>query len=156
MGLLDQVLGSAFGSNDGRQQQGGSSPLIGALMALLSSGVLGGGRGSGGGLGGLLGGLTGGSSGGGLGGGLGGLLEQFQQNGHGEAMNSWIGSGDNRPIAPHHLDQALGPNTVDELSTQTGMPRDEVLSELSRVLPGVVDKMTPHGRLPTEAEAAHW
>ncbi len=68
----------------------------------------GGGLGGQGGLGGLLGG------GGGVGG-LGALVEQFTQAGHGGAINSWIGKGQNQPIAPHDLGAALGPETVGQL-----------------------------------------
>jgi len=58
MGLLDQVLGNALGGQTG-QQVNGASPLVMALMALLSSGVPNGRGGVTGGLGGLLGrGLT--------------------------------------------------------------------------------------------------
>jgi hypothetical protein len=50
-------------------------------------------------------GAAGGGSGGGLNGGalasgLGGLLDSFHSSGHGDIANSWIGTGDNRPIAP--------------------------------------------------------
>jgi uncharacterized protein YidB (DUF937 family) len=159
MGLLDQVLGSALGGRSGGMQGGGgSSPIVMALIALLASRAMGGG--AGGGLGGVLGGMLGGGEtggmGGGLGGGLGGLLEQFQRNGHGDAMQSWIGTGPNRSIEPHQLGEALGPDTLSELSRRTGLPHHDLLSELSRVMPGVVDQLTPHGRLPTEAEQAHW
>ena len=71
-------------------------------------------------------------------------------------MNSWIGSGQNQPIAPDQLHQALGPDAVNNLSRLTGLPADQLVSELSRVLPGVVDKLTPQGRMPTQAEMSHW
>jgi uncharacterized protein YidB (DUF937 family) len=32
------------------------------------------------------------------------------------------------------------------------MSEQQLLAELSRVLPGVVDKLTPNGRIPNEAE----
>jgi len=41
---------------------------------------------------------SGNQGGGGLLEGLGGLVERFQQSGHGNAMNSWIGSGQNEHI----------------------------------------------------------
>jgi uncharacterized protein YidB (DUF937 family) len=47
---------------------------------------------------------------------------------------------------------ALGGDVVDELSRRTGLPRDQVVTELSRMLPNVVDKLTPDGRLPTRQE----
>ena len=80
------------------------------------------------------------------------MLQSFQQSGHSDVLNSWIGPGQNQPIAPDQLHQALGPEAVDNLSRLTGIPQNELLSELSRVLPGVVDKLTPHGRMPDQAE----
>jgi uncharacterized protein YidB (DUF937 family) len=104
-----------------------------------------------GGLGGLLG---GGSLGSVLSGGLGGLLDQFQQNGHGEVANSWVKDGPDKTLDNTQLSQAIGPDVLAQLSQQTGLSQEELLTRLSRELPAAVDKMTPEGRLPTEAEAA--
>ncbi len=181
MGLLDQVLGNVLGSRLGGGTtgglggtEGGMSPIVMAVLALLAHKALnsndpssglgdllrGGGSpgstgGSRGGLGGLLGGLLGGASGFDgdiLASGLGGLLEGFNRTGHGEIARSWVGGGENRPIAPHQLEDALGTDTVNQLTRQTGMPRQDLLSELSHVLPSVVDQLTPQGRLPQEDE----
>ena len=104
------------------------------------------------GLGGLLGQLGGASAGGILSGGLGELLDRFKQNGQGETADSWVGTGPNKQIAPSQLEQAIGPDVLDTLSQQTGLSREELLARLSRELPDAVDKYTPQGRLPTEAE----
>ena len=159
MGLLDNVLGSAVpGGNLAK-------PLMIGLAALLGA------RAVGSGLDGLLGGTGAGAQTpptapptppaapgqpqGGLLGGLSGMLS-FQQSGHGDVINSWVGPGQNQPIAPDQLHQALGPDAVNNLSRLTGIPQNELLSELSRVLPGVVDKLTPHGRVPDQAEMSRW
>ncbi len=89
-------------------------------------------------------------------GGLGGLLQQFSQAGHEDKIQSWISPGDNHPIAPNELEEALGPDTVSQLSQQTGLDRGDMLNELSHVLPGVVDQLTPQGRLPDDDEMRHW
>ena len=65
---------------------------------------------------------------------------------------SWIGTGPNKEVTPSQLERAIGPEVLDTLSKQTGLSRDELLARLSRELPGAVDKYTPQGRLPTEAE----
>jgi uncharacterized protein YidB (DUF937 family) len=101
-----------------------------------------------GGLGGLLGNLGTGGLGGLLGGGLGELVENFRQNGQGEAAESWVGTGPNKQIAPNQLEQAIGPDVLATLSQQTGLSREELLSRLSTTLPEAVDKYTPDGRLP--------
>lgn len=104
-----------------------------------------------GGLGALLGGGAGGSV---LSGGLGNLVKDLQNSGHGGAVQSWIGSGPNQAISPAGLESAVGSDTIDKLAQQTGMDRNELLNAVSQHLPGLVDHLTPNGRLPTEAEAA--
>ncbi len=108
------------------------------------------------GLGGLLGQLTGGMGAGGVGGlsnvnGLNELVERFEQSGHGETVNSWVGTGPNTQIAPSQVEQAIGPDVLETLSKQTGLSREELLARLSRELPQAVDKYTPEGRLQTAA-----
>jgi uncharacterized protein YidB (DUF937 family) len=108
----------------------------------------------GGGLGDVLGGLLGGAAAGTvLNGGLGGLLKQLQQSGQGDVAHSWVGPGENKSISEGDLANALGGDTLDTLAHETGLPRDDLLSGLSRHLPHFVDQLTPEGRLPTEDEA---
>lgn len=105
-----------------------------------------------GGLGGLLGGLGTGGVGGLLSGGLGELLDRFKQNGHGDAAESWIGTGANKALPPDQLKSAIGPDVLQELSQQTGLSHEEILSRLSRELPKAVDQYTPQGKLPAMNE----
>jgi uncharacterized protein YidB (DUF937 family) len=108
------------------------------------------------GLGGLLGqlksGLGGAGAGGVLSGGLAEIVDRFKKSGQGETAESWVGTGPNKQVTPAQLEQAIGPEVLATLSKQTGLSRDELLARLSRELPAAVDKYTPHGRLPTEAE----
>ena len=103
-----------------------------------------------GGLLGNLGGMLGGAGAGGLlSGGLGQLLENFQQNGHGDTAQSWINSGPNKEISPPEVKQAIGPDVLAALEKQTGLSQEELLARLSRELPAAVDKYTPDGRIPS-------
>jgi uncharacterized protein YidB (DUF937 family) len=102
-----------------------------------------------GGLGGLL---TSGAAGSVLSGGLNELLKQFQQSGQGDVAKSWVGTGPNKSISPNDLAKTLGSDQIDTLMTKTGMSRDELIAGLSQVLPEVVNKLTPQGRVPTEEE----
>ena len=165
MGLLDGILGG------GMRRGGGMSPITMALLGLLAyktfkgknlSDMFGGGTttagGQAGGLGGLLqgglGGLLGGGALGGiLSGGLGDILKQFETNGLGDKADSWVSTGENKPIQPTELERALGEERIAWLMQQTGMSREEPLVGLSRELPQVVDKLTPQGRIPTDQEA---
>ncbi|OSP53974.1 YidB family protein [Pseudoruegeria sp. SK021] len=82
--------------------------------------------------------------------GLSELSDRFRQNGHAETVDSWLGTGTNRNVAPRDLEQALGSETLDGLTEHTGLSREELLSRLSRDLPGAVDQYTPEGQLPTQ------
>ena len=143
-GLEDTLRNAVPGGNIGK-------PLMLALLALLASGVLFAKRDAGPsagpdaqpssdqGAGGLLG-------------GLGGLIDKFQQGGLGNAINSWIGHGQNHPVSPGQLGSALGPDIIKTLAQRSGMSEEEITKQLSQILPGVVDKLTPQGRLPSTAE----
>jgi uncharacterized protein YidB (DUF937 family) len=83
---------------------------------------------------------------------LGGLLDKLQKGGLGDVANSWVGSGQNKPVSPSQLGPALGPDIIKTLAQRSGLSEEEITSRLSQILPGVVDKLTPQGRLPTLAE----
>jgi uncharacterized protein YidB (DUF937 family) len=151
MAGLNDTIRNAFPGGVGK-------PLMLALGALLASGVLTRGLGSG----------QTASTGqtadtgsqpatdtndaGGLLGGLGGLLNKLQQGGLGNQTNSWVGSGQNQPVSPGQLVQALGPNVIKTLSQMTGLSEDDLTKQLSQGIPVIVNTLTPNGRLPTVPE----
>ena len=100
--------------------------------------------------------LAGGAAGSVLSGGLNDLLKQFQQNGQGDTAKSWIAKGPNQNISESDLAKSIGIDDIDTIARQTGLSRDELLSGLSRELPGAIDDMTPEGRVPTADEASRW
>ena len=143
MAGLDDMLRSIAPGGIGK-------PLMLALMGLLASGTLfGGGSGAGSG---TSAGSQSGDGAGGLLGGLGGLLDKLQKGGLGDAANSWVGPGQNQPVSPGQLGSALGPDIIKTLAQKSGLSEEELTKGLSQVLPGIVDKLTPAGRMPTLAE----
>ncbi|BAN01955.1 YidB family protein [Ilumatobacter coccineus] len=82
-------------------------------------------------------------------GGLGGLLGKFTGAGLGNKANSWVGTGANEPLDPDEVEQALGADQVDRIARDAGVSRDEAKSGLAGMIPGLVDKMSPGGNLPT-------
>lgn len=82
-------------------------------------------------------------------GGLQGVVSQFQQQGMGNTIKSWIGTGANEPITADQIHQVLGSDTMTQLATKFGMTPDELSAKLSTVLPQVIDKMTPAGVVPS-------
>ena len=142
MGLLDSVLGAVMG---GQQQQSGAA-------------AGGAGFGAGGGLGGLIGlvasnpqmlqAIIGMLSNDGGQGGLGGLMAKFQQAGLGGAMNSWVGPGENQAVSGDQVTSALGEDTISDLAQKMGMSQSDAAGQLSSILPGLIDKLTPNGQAP--------
>jgi uncharacterized protein YidB (DUF937 family) len=132
-----------------------SKPLMLALLALLASGVLFGKRDAAHSAGTGPTSNEGAEGAGGLLGGLGGLVEKLQKGGLGNAINSWIGSGQNQPVSPGQLGSALGPDVIKTLAQRSGISEEEITKQLSQILPGIVDKLTPQGRLPAPAELPH-
>jgi ABC-type uncharacterized transport system substrate-binding protein len=60
-----------------------------------------------------------------------------------------------KQIAPG-IGSALGPSIIKALSEKTGLSEQQVTAQLSQLLPGLVDKLTPQGRLPTHGELARF
>src|SRR6516225_1281753 len=141
------------GLNDLIRSSGGGSiakPLLLGLGALLATNVLFGGKGQTASANAQP--TTDTSDPGGVLGGLGGLVNKLQQGGLGDVVNSWVGSGQNQPDSPGQLGSALGPSIMKTVSQLTGISEDDLAKQLSQVLPGLVDKLTPNGKLPTVAE----
>jgi uncharacterized protein YidB (DUF937 family) len=89
---------------------------------------------------------------GGVLGGLGGLVDKLHKGGLGSVVNSWVGPGQNQPVPPGQLGSALGPDIIKTLSQRSGLSEEELTRGLSQILPGIIDNLTPKGRLPTVAE----
>jgi uncharacterized protein YidB (DUF937 family) len=161
-----QIPGGTQAGLPGGGAGGGLGDLLrGGLGGLLGGGAGGAGRNlganAGGGLGGLLNGplgglLAGGAAGGILSHGLGGLLDQFRQNGAGDAADSWVSTGPNKEISESDLAKSIGSEDLDALAQQTGLSRSQLVSGLREELPNFVDQMTPDGRVPSEEEAGRF
>ncbi len=144
---LGSLLGGLLGGNK-------NAAAPGAPAAAGGSG--------GGGLSGMLGGLL---SGGMLsklmpmltalvaGGGLQKLMGQLQGGGLGQQAKSWVSADQpNQPITGEQLTQALGPDTISQFATTTGMSQEAAAKAMAEALPGMVNAMTPQGEVPEHVE----
>jgi uncharacterized protein YidB (DUF937 family) len=130
-GGLGGILGGLFGGNGTAAASGGLSSWLGPMIA--------------GGAGGTV-----------LADGLRNLISGMSNSGHAQAAQSWIGTGANQDISKSDLAKSIGADDIAALSKQSGIPEDELLEGLRTQLPQLVDRLTPEGRLPTQAEASHW
>lgn len=123
MGLLDSVLGMVTGGQGGG---GGNAALLNIVVGMLANN----------------------SQGGGGGGGLADIVGKFQQNGMGDVVSSWIGTGQNAPISADQIGNVLGNDTIANIAKQLGLSQGDAAGQLAQMLPQVVDKLTPNGQAP--------
>ena len=105
------------------------------------------GQGAGGGIGDLLGAMMGGGSADGLA----SLVGKLQQGGLQQEVESWVGTGENMPVAPEKLAQAFGGDELMGLAQRFGggaASGGAMAGILAQLLPAVINGMTPQGRLP--------
>ena len=128
MGLLDGILGSVLGGNSG----GGSNPLLQIAMQMLAN------KGGGGTGGGAMDAM----------GGLGGIISAFQKGGLGHLTDSWVGTGDNLPVSGDQLTDVLGADKISQIASQLGMSQSDAAGGLAKILPDLVNHVTPNGQVP--------
>ena len=119
MGLFDELAGKAFGMLGGSGDA--QSGLLGGIIETVASSDSGG---------------------------LNGLLQSFKEKGLGEAVSSWVGTGENLPVSSEQIRNVLGNETIQNLASKFGISTDEISSMLAQHLPGAVDNLTPDGTLP--------
>ncbi len=83
-------------------------------------------------------------------GGLNGLIETFKSKGLGDLIGSWVGTDQNKPISGDQVQQVLGEGKIKELADKHGVDVNTVKAKVSEYLPGVIDKLTPDGKVPED------
>ncbi len=137
-GGLGDLLGAAGGGQGGAAGLGGLLSLAPSVLAALPT---------------LMPALLRMLSGSGQSGsGVHALVERMQANGMGNVAESWVGTGENEPISPDQAETALGPDNVQQLSTETGLPKEDVKQGAAALLPEIVNRLTPSGRIPDPAQ----
>jgi uncharacterized protein YidB (DUF937 family) len=81
-------------------------------------------------------------------GGLQGLIQTFKEKGLEDAISSWVSTGENQPVSGDQIQHALGGNFIQQIAQQLGSSKSEVSGGLANLLPDIVDKLTPAGKLP--------
>ncbi len=120
MGLLDEVIKGVAGKFLGG---GGQNPLMDIVLGLITNPQTGG---------------------------LQGLIQTFKEKGLGDAVSSWISTGENQPVSGDQIQHALGGSLIQQIAEQLGSSKSEVSGGLSSLLPQIIDKLTPNGTLPDD------
>ena len=80
---------------------------------------------------------------------LDGLMQKLRQSGLEEQVSSWVAKGQNLPVVGEQIKKALGNEKVAQIATKLGITTEQAADDLARVVPEVVDEVTPDGELPT-------
>ena len=83
--------------------------------------------------------------------GLSQLLGNAQSQGLGHIVQSWIGNGANESVAPGQVQGIVGQDRLNEFAQRSGVPPAIASAALARILPALIDKVTPQGKLPEAA-----
>jgi uncharacterized protein YidB (DUF937 family) len=121
MGMLDTLIGSvlqASGSSQTQQQQ--HSDIVSGLLGMINSPQIGG---------------------------LAGLVSSFERSGLGDLVGKWVSTGPNPTPTAAQVQQGLGAGTIGALSQQLGLDPAQLTSHLATLLPVLVDKLTPNGKV---------
>jgi len=65
-------------------------------------------------------------------------------------VNSWVSTGQNLPITPAQIKQGLGSDFLSQLAGKAGVSPDAASTQLSGLLPDLIDKLTPNGKMKQE------
>ncbi|MBC5782092.1 DUF937 domain-containing protein [Ramlibacter sp. USB13] len=171
--LLGQVLGGLFGQALGRRRVGGGlggGGLGGALGGIALGSVLAGAMRNRGRAAGVPVGVPGGANPYGnrtallvmllplamrwvqKNGGMGAVLDRFKQQGFGRQAQSWVDTGDNDGIDERAVEQVVGQGELQQMAQRLGVPEHEVAQAFAEIMPQMVDKLTPDGQVPREAD----
>lgn len=126
MGLLDQIggaVGGVLGQGQAGAQSGASSGLLQQVIGMLSKP-----------------------------GAMSNITNAFHSAGLDNVLQSWIGTGKNLPISGDQVKQVLGTGNVADLGARAGLNESDTSNALAGMLPQVIDKLTPDGKLPSEGD----
>jgi len=79
--------------------------------------------------------------------GLANLVQTMKEKGFTQIVASWVGTGENLPISAAQIQSALGNEKIAQLAQKVGLSQEEAATHLSTILPQVVDKLTPNGKV---------
>jgi len=120
MGIIGDALRKLTGAPGAASPQAGANPLLQHVLTMINDPSTGG---------------------------LQGLVDKFHAQGLGGIVNSWVGTGQNQPVTPAQITQALGPH-VQQIAQASGTSVSGVAAQLAALLPTVIDKLTPQGTIP--------
>jgi len=86
-------------------------------------------------------------------GGVAGLTQKFQKHDLGGLISGWVGSGGNPPINADQIMQIVGKDRIMAMAGKAGLSEEQVTAGISKIMPMIVDHLTPNGTDPGHSSA---
>lgn len=78
------------------------------------------------------------------------IVQNFESNGLGHIVQSWVSTGQNLPVTAEQVQQGLGEAHVQQIATAANLTPQETSTQLAKILPQLVDRVSPNGQLDTQ------
>jgi len=65
----------------------------------------------------------------------------------GDIVSSWVGTGANASVSGEQITNTLGADKIKEIAGKLGISDDQVSGGLAVLLPHIIDKLTPDGKV---------
>jgi uncharacterized protein YidB (DUF937 family) len=86
--------------------------------------------------------------------GLKGLLSELDVAGLTKQVGSWVGTGPNERVTGKKVEQAVGSKEIAAAAKKAGVSQEEAAAGIAKILPAVVDYLTPDGKVPPPSKQA--
>ncbi|WAC08884.1 MAG: YidB family protein [Thermodesulfobacteriota bacterium] len=138
MGFLSNVLGSILGSVlGGDRSRQSASPIDSVIKSLGGANQAGGGN--------LLAAVLSMVQ---ENGGLSNVLDMFRNKGMAREADSWVSTGPNLNVSSDKIQEVFGDSSLNNLAQQIGLSHGQANWELTKILPELVNRLTPEGKVP--------
>ena len=76
------------------------------------------------------------------------VLEKLRGADLDDVVKSWIAKDKNKPVSADQVKAALGDDEVKSVATEMGISSDQAAGTIAKILPTLIDKLTPDGLVP--------
>lgn len=75
------------------------------------------------------------------------IVQNFEKNGLGTVVQSWLGTGQNLPVNAEQIQHGLGDTHLTQVAQAANISPDQAATQLAQILPVIIDKLSPNGQL---------
>jgi uncharacterized protein YidB (DUF937 family) len=86
-------------------------------------------------------------------GGMPAFLDRFRSAGFSDLVGSWLGGASTQPLSSSSLESAVGHDWIEKAASNAGLSFSTAASALTFMLPGLIQRLTPGGVVPTRIPA---